>query len=133
MAFAFLAHLGLDVLWKRNGVSLKSVSVPRRSSVPFHSQQVEVKENQEEDQEVEEVSHHSSGLVVVQVHLLALVPTAFSGVHKVPGEFDAEADVVRAASPLPVSSLGILRLVVELVAVVASARLDRSLAARLRH
>lgn len=60
----------------------------------------------------------------MQIHLLPEVASPLAGVDKVPGEFDAEPDVVRAAAPLPVRPLGILRLMIELVAVVASARLD---------
>lgn len=60
----------------------------------------------------------------MQVHLLTEVASPLTSVHKVPGELDAESDVVRASTPLPVRSLGILGLMIELMAVVTSARLD---------
>lgn len=60
----------------------------------------------------------------MQIHLLAEVASPLAGVDKVPGELDAETNVVRAAAPFPVRSLGILRLMIELMAVVASAGLD---------
>lgn len=60
----------------------------------------------------------------MQVHLLTEVASPLASVDKIPGELDAESDVVRASTPLPISSLGILSLMIELVAVVTSARLD---------
>lgn len=52
------------------------------------------------------VSHRSSRFVVVQVHLLPQGSAALSRVHELSGELVAEADVVGAAAPLPVSDAG---------------------------
>lgn len=52
------------------------------------------------------VSHRSSRFVVVQVHLLPQGPATLSRVHELSGELVAEANVVGAAAPLPVSDAG---------------------------
>lgn len=39
----------------------------------------------------------------MQIHLLPDIPPPFSRIDELPGELEAEADVVRAAAPLPVS------------------------------
>lgn len=65
----------------------------------------------------------------MQVHLLAQVPPAFTGIDELAGEFEPVTDVVRATTPFPVSHRGRCA---RLVGVVARARLDAALAARSR-
>lgn len=72
-------------------------------------------------------THHSTGFVVVEVHHVTDVAALLSGVDKLPGELDAELDVVRASAPFPVGSRR------SALAVVASARLDGSFRTGPRH
>ena len=69
----------------------------------------------------------------MQIHLLPEVASPLASVYKVPGELDAEPNVIRTSTPLPVGSLGVLGLMVELVAVVTRAGLDGTLTAGLGH
>lgn len=74
----------------------------------------------------------------MQVHLFAQRAAPLAGVDKVAGKLEAEADVVTAAAPLPVADARHHAHVVHLrfavvVRVIASARLDRTFAARPRH
>lgn len=72
-------------------------------------------------------TYHSTGFVVVEVHHVTDVAALLAGVDKLPGELDAELDVVRAAAPFPVGSRR------SALAVVASAGLDGSFRAGPRH
>lgn len=72
-------------------------------------------------------THHTSGLVVVQVHHVANVASLLAGVDELARELDAELDVVGTAAPLPVGAgRAALR-------VIARARLDGALGAGPRH
>lgn len=84
-------------------------------------------------------TYRSSRLVVVQIHLLAQIAAAFPGVDELPREFEAEANVVGAAAPLPVADPGgtgrrspRLRRP-RLVAVITGAGFDGAFAASSRH
>lgn len=85
------------------------------------------------------IAYHASGLVVVEVHLFAEGPTALARVDELAAEFEAVANVVGTAAPLPVAYAGHrsraqrLRPAAVHVAVVARARLDAALGARARH
>lgn len=74
----------------------------------------------------------------MQVHLLAQAAPPLAGVDELAGELEPEADVVGAPAPFPVAHAGHLAQHAvrlrrpRLVAVVACARLDRSLAASAR-
>lgn len=48
------------------------------------------------------MTYHSSSLVVMQIHLLPETPAPLPRVHELPAELEAEPDVVRTPSPLPV-------------------------------
>lgn len=74
------------------------------------------------------MTHQATSFVVVQVHGVAEVTSAFCGVDEGAGELDAEADVVGASAPLPVDSAG-----PPVVAVVAAARLALAVGAGSGH
>lgn len=82
------------------------------------------------------LTHPSSGLVVVQVHLLPQVPPPLAGVHELPAEFEAEVYVVRASAPVPLAPAAPDRVglgpAAPAAGVVAVAGADRALAARPR-
>lgn len=54
----------------------------------------------------EKRAYRSTGLVVVQIHLLAEIPTALAGIDEFARELEAVADVVRATTPFPVPNGG---------------------------
>ena len=68
----------------------------------------------------------SASLVVVQVHLLAQVPSALASIDELAGELEAVAYVVRTTTPFPVARRGWCS---GLVGIVAGARLDAAFAA----
>lgn len=74
-------------------------------------------------------TYRSTGLVVVEVHFLPKISAAFSGIDELAGKLDAVSDVVRTATPFPVSNGGGCA---RLVGIVAGTRLDAALAARSR-
>lgn len=80
-------------------------------------------------------TYPSPRFIVVQVHLLPEISSSFTGIHKLPAELEAEADVVRTSAPvhLPYSCHRVVARhlrATPMVAVVAVAGLYGPLAAR---
>lgn len=74
-------------------------------------------------------TYRSTRFVVVQIHLLAQIPSPFAGVDEFAGELEAVADVVGTTTPFPVPHGGWWS---RLVGIVAGTRLDAALATRSR-
>lgn len=80
-------------------------------------------------------THHTTSLIVVQIHLFAQCPATFTSIHEFTWKFKTEANVIRTTTPFPVThsrrhwTYAIHLRRAWLMAVVTCARLNWTLAA----